>query len=197
MAVAAELNAEYIPAAGAESAFLVHRLQQLGDRLQIKTNRNAELRILPGLYAADLPFLQDLNADLMLAIREDEEAFADWRSELRNTVRIIESLPSDRTNFEAEARDVLNDRLMPRANEVQRAVSRSQVMRDATRDSVGAFGVSVASIGISAMIAGPPGAGIAALVAMVAAPLQWAYKVAFHASPTGSNAVLAQLVQRS
>lgn len=196
MAVAAELNANYIPAAGAESALLVHRLQHLGDGLETKSNRNAELRILPGLYAAELPFLLELDPRLMLAIREDEQAFADWRSELRETVRLVESLPSDKTTFEAEARDVLNDRLMPRANEVQRAVSRSQVMKDATRDSVGTFGVSLASIGISAMIAGPAGASIAALVAMVATPLQWAYKVAFHSSPTGANAVLAQLVQR-
>jgi hypothetical protein len=196
MAIAAELNADYLPPAGAEAALLVHRLRQLGERLDLKTKRNVELRMLPGLASAELPFLTNLNARLMLEIREDEPAFADWRAELRDTIRLIQSLPSDREDFEAEARDVLNDRLLPRANEVRRAVSMSQAMKDVTLDSVGDFGVSLASIGYGAMAFGTEGATIAAGVAAIAAPLRWLYRVLFRPSPTGTNAVLAQLVQR-
>jgi hypothetical protein len=132
----------------------------------------------------------------MLAIRENESAFAEWRTELRNTVRLIEALPSEGTTFEAEARDVLNDHLMPRALEVQKAVSLSQAMKDATRESVGTFAVSAAAIGAAAVLTGAEGTGITALVAALSMPLQWAYRVAFRPSPTGANAVLAQLVKR-
>jgi hypothetical protein len=196
MAIASDLNADYVPLAGADSALLMYRLHQLGKRLDTQTNHNVTLKLLPGLASAELPFLQELDPRLLLAIREDEGAFADWRAELRDTVRVIRSLPSDGQEFEAEARDVLNERLMPRAREVQKAVSLSQAMRDATRESLGTFAVSAAAAGYGSLAIGSTEAWHVAIVAGIATPLQWLWRVAFRPSPTGANAVLTELVQR-
>lgn len=196
MAIAADLKADYVPLAGSDSALHMYRLRQLGERLDTQTNHNVTLKLLPGLASAELPFLQELEPRLLLTIREDEEAFADWRAELRDTVRLIQSLPSDGKDFEAEARDVLNDRLMPRARAVEEAVSLSQAMRDATRESLGTFAVSAAAAGYGSLAMGSTEAWHAAIIAGIAGPLQWLWKVAFRPSPTGANAVLAELVQR-
>ena len=195
MAIASDLNADYVPLAGSDSALLMYRLRQLGKRLDTQTNLNVALRLLPGFASAELPFLQELDPRLLLAIREDEEAFSDWRGELRDTVRLIRSLPSDGEEFEVEARDVLNDRLMPRAREVQKAVSLSKAMSTATRDSLGTFAVSAAAAGYASLPIGSNEAWHVAIVAGIAAPLQWLWRVAFRPSPTGANAVLAELVQ--
>jgi hypothetical protein len=196
MAIASDLNADYVPLAGSDSALLMYRLRQLGKSLDAQTNHNVTLKLLPGLASAELPFLQELDPRLLLAIREDEGAFEDWRRELRDTVRLIRSLPSDGEEFEAEARDVLNDRLMPRAREVQKAVSLSQSMRTATGESLGTFAVSAAAAGYGSLVIGSTEARHGAIVAGLAAPLQWLWKVAFRPSPSGANAVLAELVQR-
>lgn len=190
------LSARYVPMSQSDAALLEYRLNQLGERLDTKTNHNADLRLMPGLLVADLPFLQDLDAELLLAIREDEPAFQDWRSELRNAIRHVESLPSEGIAFESEARDVLQDALLPRANAVSQAVSGSQVMKDAAKDGITELGVSVGSIGWAAGAMGPEGAAGAALAAGIALPLRWLMKVCFRPTPTGANGVLAQLIQR-
>ncbi len=196
MAVASDLNADYVPLAGSDSALLMYRLHQLGKRLDTEANHNVTLKLLPALASAELPFLQELDPRLLLAIREDEGAFEDWRRELRDTVRLIRSLPSDGEEFEAEVRDVLDDRLMPRAREVQKAVSLSRSMRAATGESLGTFAVSAAAAGYGSLMIGSTEARLGAIVAGLAAPLQWLWKVAFRPSPSGANAVLAELVQR-
>ena len=152
---------------------------------------------MPGLVAAELPFLAGIDPSTVLAIRENEEAFSEWRTELRNAIRIVESLPGDSVTFEAEARDVLTDTLVPRANAVRKAVSISAAMKDATKDGVTDFGVSAAAIGLAGLaVGGPPGAGIGVLVAGIAVPLRWIYKIAFRPTPSGASGVLAQLVRR-
>ncbi len=88
---------------------LEYRLQQLGQQLRSKSNGNVELRLVPALACSELPFFEDLDPALLLRIRNDEAAFADWRAELRNTVRMIETLPSEGATFEEEARDVFRD----------------------------------------------------------------------------------------
>jgi hypothetical protein len=195
VAISAAMSAHYVPTSGADAALLEYRLRQLGERLSAKTNRNAELRLLPALVAAELPFLQEVDPALLLTIREDALAFQEWRVELRNAVRVVESLPSEGAVFEAEARDVLRDSLLPRAAAVRKAVSLSDAMKDATKESFADFVISASAIGYTAAALGP--AGLAAVVTEgIAAPLRWLYKVAFRPTPAGANGVLAKLVQR-
>lgn len=197
LALADASRARYIAPAAADAAMLEYRLAQLGVRLAAKTNSNMELRLMPALVGSELPFFADLDARLLLRIREDESAFEAWRAELRTVVRTIEAMPSDGPEFEQEARDVLSDELLPRAEAVRRAVSTSVAMRAAAKDTIADFAISVAAIGYAALGFGPAGAAVGAAVAAVGLPLRWAYRVVFRESPSGANGVLAQLVQRS
>ena len=196
LAIADATNARYVTSWAADAQLLEWRLMRLGQRLSSKTNGNTELRMTPALVHAELPFLNDLNPGLLLNIRANEPAFEDWRTDLRNAVRFIDSLPSEGQEFETEARHVLRDHMLPRAEEVRRAVSASTAMREAAADGVADMSISAASIVGAGLIFGPAGIAVGTVGVALALPLKWAYKVLFRPSPTGANAVLAQLVKR-
>jgi hypothetical protein len=196
LAIADAANARYVTPWAADAALLEWRLMRLGQRLSSKTNGNSELRMTPALVHAELPFLNDIDPGLLLRIRANEQSFEDWRSELRNAVRLIDSLPSEGQAFETEARHVLQDHLRPRAEEVRKAVSASTVMRAAAADGVADLSISAASIVGAGLIFGPSGIAVSGVTVGLALPLKWAYRVLFRPSPTGANAVLAQLVKR-
>jgi hypothetical protein len=107
LAIASHLAARYVPPSVADAALLEYRLRQLDKEIRSNSNWNVELRIIPALVHSELPFFENLDASLLLKIRNDEEAFAAWRMNLRNAVRKIETLPSEGSTFEQEAQDVL------------------------------------------------------------------------------------------
>jgi hypothetical protein len=196
MAIAAATGSRYVAPSAGDAAMLEFRLKRLGERLSTKTKGNTEMRMLPALVTSELPFLDSPDPHLLMSIRDNESAFQDWRAELRDAVRLIDSLPSEGNTFAEEARAVLQDRLLPRANEVRRVVSTSRTMRAAAADNVADFGIAVAAIVGAGAILGPEGALAAGVTAGLTVPLKWAYQVLFRPSPSGASAVIAQLVKR-
>ncbi len=193
LGIAAATHSRYMPPAPTDAALLDYRMMKLGDELHRK---DTDLQVVSGLAAAELPFLGALDAATIAAIRSDEAAFADWRAELRNTARVIESSPSDGEVFAAEAREVLSDALLPRAHEVQRAVSRSSVMKTAARDQSVTMGVSAAAITGAAVVTGTP-LTLAALAGIgISAVGRWVYTSTFGHSANGTHGILAKLIKK-
>jgi ribosomal protein S20 len=187
-------SSRYSPPATTDAALLRHRLERLGDSLRRK---DIDLQVVAGLIAADLPFLGSLDAKTIVAIHEAEEAFAAWRSELRTIVRAVESTQADGPEFELEAREVISDALLPRATEVQRAVSRSTILRNAASDQATSFGLDAISIAGAAVAAGS-GLGSAAFLGLgLSAIGRAAYAGIFGpAAATRAHGVLATLVMK-
>jgi hypothetical protein len=69
-------------------------------------------------------------------------------------------------------------------------------MKAATQDCVADLAISLVAIGGAGLAFGPEGAVVASVAAGIAAPLNWALKVVFSPSPSGSAAVMAQLIRR-
>lgn len=193
LGIAEATQSRYLPPASTDAALLDYRLRKLGDELRRK---DTDLQVVAGLVAAELPFLGALDAATIVAIRRDETAFADWRAELRNTARVIESNPSDGEKFAAEAREVVSDALLPRAHEVRRAVSRSSVMKAAAKDQGVTLSVSAAAITGGAVIAGTPLAPAALAGIGISAVARWAYASVFGHSTTGTRGILATLTKK-
>ena len=196
MAITAAIGSRYLPQATGDAALLEFQLRRLGNEIASKSNKNVEIRLLPALATSELPFLRDLDPRLILQIRADQEVFEAWRTQLRNIARVIELLPSAGTSFEQEASDVLADGLNPLAAEVRRVVSTSPTLRDVTRDTVADLSINLSSLGYASMAMGHEGMAVTAVVALIAAPFQWAYRALFRSGPGESRAVIAQLVDR-
>ena len=149
------------------------------------------------LAAAELPFLDSLDAETIVAIRADAAAFADWRSELRSTARLIERTPAEGDAFVKEAHEVISDSLMPRAREIERAVSKSNVMKSAAAEQGLNLGIGAASLGVPAAIVGAPVAPLAIAGLGLSAVSRWVYSTVFGKSPGGTRGVIATLVRRN
>jgi hypothetical protein len=193
LALADATSSRYLPPAAIDAALLDHRLGKLGEELRRKS---IDLQVVAGLAAAELPFLGSLDASTIVSIRQSGDvAFADWRAELRNTARTIEASPSDGDVFVTESREVIADALIPRAREVERAVSRSRVMKDAAKDQVANLSVGAAAATGGAAIAGAPLVPAALAGLGISAVGRWAYASLFGPKPQGSRAILASLVK--
>jgi hypothetical protein len=148
------------------------------------------------MVAADLPFLGSLDPAKIAAIRRDEAAFEDWRAGLRMTVRAIESHLSQGDAFESEAREVINDALRPRIREVERAVSRSRLMKVAAKDQAIALGIGVAAVTGAAIAIGAPVAPAALAGLGISAVGRWVYSSLFGHTPSGTHGILATLIRK-
>jgi hypothetical protein len=151
-----------------------------------------DLKVACALSEVELPMLSGLSLDTLLAIRQNEEAFTEWRSELRMAGRLLRASPSQE-EFEKEAYDVFRDVLEPKAAAARRAVSRSHAMSEAAKEyplqavlSAGlASGLSAAA-GMpvaNSVIAGTAGAVAPVLAAGVAPP-----------RPNGAAAIVAHML---
>lgn len=192
LAIADATASRYVPPAAIDAGLLEHRLRKLGTELRRK---DIDLQVVAGLGATDLPFLGSLDPKTLVAIREDEPAFADWRAELRTIARSIEQTPSEGETFTREAAEAISDALGPRARAIERATSRSGVMKAAAKDQVITLGLGTASMTGAAAIAGGPIASAALVGLGISTIGRWAYSSLFGASP-GQHGVLATLSKR-
>jgi len=192
LAIADATASRYVPPAAIDAGLLEHRLRKLGAELHRK---DVDLQVVAGLTATDLPFLGSLDPKTLVAIREDEPAFVDWRAELRTIARTIELTPVEGEAFTREAVEVISDALIPRAREVARATSRSGVMKAVAKDQAITLGLGTASITGTAAIVGGPIAPAALVGLGISAVGRWAYSSLFGASP-GQHGVLATLIKR-
>jgi len=193
LAIAEATASRYVPPAAIDAALLEHRVRGLAEELR---RRDVDLQVVAGLAAADLPFLGSLEPAKIAAIRRDEAAFEDWRAELRTTVRTIESNPSQGDTFASEAREVINDALIPRAREVERAVSRSGAMKAAAKDQAISLGIGVAAVTGAAIVVGAPVAPAALAGLGISAVGRWVYSSLFGRAPSGTHGVLATLIRK-
>lgn len=180
LAIAAHSSSLYVPPAATDLALFEHRISEL------KVRQRLELDVIPALVAAELPFFEGVPSRTLLDIRKNESSLDDWRRELRNAIRSIEVSRTVGLDFHAEARDVLNDCLVPQAREVQKLASRTRGVTE---------GVSplLFRLGAAAVFNAPGAAAIAA----GASVMQWTYRALFPKSATGSREVLAALVRRA
>ncbi len=193
LAVADATSSLYVPPAATDATLLDYRVGLLGREL---AGKNVDLQVTAALASADLPFLGGLDPATLVAIRRDEVAFADWRSELRTIARLINRTPAEDTAFAHEAGAALSDALLPRVHEIQRAVARSAVMREAAKDSAVELGIGAASAAGAALSTGDPIAASAFAGLGLSAVARWVYSTVFRSVPTGATGVLATLIKK-
>jgi hypothetical protein len=193
LAIAQATASRYVPPAAIDAALLAHRIRGLAGELR---QREIDLQVVAAMVAADLPFLGSLDPAKIAAIRRDEAAFEDWRAGLRMTVRAIESHLSQGDAFESEAREVINDALRPRIREVERAVSRSRLMKVAAKDQAIALGIGVAAVTGAAIAIGAPVAPAALAGLGISAVGRWVYSSLFGHTPSGTHGILATLIRK-
>lgn len=193
LAIADQTGSLYVPPAATDANLFDVRIKRTVEELRRK---QVELRLAPALMSVDLPFLQEIDRRTLLAIRKDEAAFADWRAELRTVVRLIVSRPSEGEAFEAEAREVLNDALLPKVHEVEQMVSRSQTLKAAARGQVVELGVGTGALDLAARL-GHQALDKPALAALgISAVARWVLSPFLRTSPAGTKAVLATLIKK-
>lgn len=201
LAISDSIGAKYIPPDMADSALLELKLRQLGGRL---AQHDVDLKVVPGIAAADLPFFKDLTSDVLVTIRRDEEAFEDWRRGLRNSMRIVEGLPSRGDDFEIEARQVLSDSLIPLSHEVAQLTARSPYLKKVAGESLLSIGTAVAATVAVQHVMNVPNPDPAAVpVGITTGALSWLFRSVFRGGAddrmpqlVGSKAVMATLVQK-
>jgi hypothetical protein len=173
-----------------EWEYLLHRLRT-AEAVFAKNDRTA-LSIIPAISASELPFLHDLSPQDLLSVRATEPAFAEWQLTLSRAVRGIELLPSE-ANFADEAASVLRETLLPAAEEIRVATSRTRALASSAKESVVKLGLG-AVVGAGAKEAGLPldysivAAGFSSLVDLTVRA------VLGPSVPTSQQTVLAKLV---
>jgi hypothetical protein len=192
VAIADAFGAAYVPPSATDWVLSENRIEAL---LAPALERRAEvnLRVVSALSRSELPLLRGVDARAIAAIHDNEESFEDWRRALRRAVRQIESSTTAGSAFEEEGREVLEDELGPMAEEVAKAVSRSQLMREKARDAKIALssGVAVAGSAAAAGAASP----VAIATAAGSAVGTWLLGSLFPKKQGGARAIVAQLLQ--
>jgi hypothetical protein len=191
-AIAEATSSRYVPPAPIDAALSAYRIDKLAGELRRKS---VDLQVVAALAAADLPFLGELDVKAILAVHDNEPAFAEWRAELRTVARAIETTPSQGAEFVREAGEVISDALLPRARAVQQAVSRSETMKRAAADQAVTFGVGAASITGAAIISGTALAP-AALIGLGLSAIGRAVFASVFGPESTTHGVLTSLVRR-
>lgn len=91
---------------------------------------------------------------------------------------------------------MISDSLLPRAREIEKATSRSSVMRAAAKDQGVTLGIGTASTIGAALLLGTPIAPAALAGIGISAVSRWTYTSLFGQSPKGTHGVLTTLVRR-
>jgi hypothetical protein len=91
------------------------------------------VKVASALACVDLPLFAGISVETLFRIRRDEEAFSEWRAELRLASRLIAYEPDEHA-FAVEAQQVFEDLLSTRARAVGRAMKRSVALRAAAKD---------------------------------------------------------------
>ncbi len=194
LAIADATDSLYVPPAATDAVLFDYRLRLLARDL---ASKKIDLQVAAGLTTANLPFLGSLDPATLVSIRQDETAFADWRRELRTVGRQLQNTPADGPEFAREAGEVLSDALMPRVHEIERAVARSAVMKDAAKDSAAELAIGAASAVGAGLATGDPIISSAIVGGLgLSAVARWVYGSVFRGAPSGTKGVLATLIKQ-
>jgi hypothetical protein len=187
---AASAQARPLATEPGEWEYLLHRLRIAGKEL--KGNERAKLAVVPALTSSELPFLAGATPAVLEEIRANEDAFHLWQLRLTQAVRTVESLPND-LGFPAEAREALDEFLIPAAAEVKVTTSRLSSIADTAKNMSVKLGIG-AAMGAGAVQLGAPinfavgSAGMSALIDLTVKALR-------PPTASGANSVLARLMK--
>lgn len=191
IALAAESGSRYVPPAATDWQLYQYRLNKLG--AELRGSAKLDLTVIGSLQTAALPYLADVPTDHLLKIRENEAALEDFRRLLRRAVRQLETSPQEGDAFASEARAVLSDSLEPVAEDVRQTVSRSAVLKKASKE--GGLNLVIGGATLGGLTLAGARIGGAAIAAGLSAIGRWVYGTTFgRDKPRGANAVVAQLL---
>ena len=164
----------------------------------IPADENAALniRVVEALSVVELPLFSEIRIDKFIDIRNSEEAFSEWRCELRLITRLLKEA-SGEPGFESQALSIFSDALSPKIEAIQQAMSRSYALRSVLREqplraTLGAF----AAGGVALATNTPP--KVAALSAAGGGLAQLLATVLVRPRPSGSAAIIREaLVARA
>lgn len=198
VSVANEYGARYVPRLGGDHELLKLRLNQVANR----PTSPIETRIIPDLASLKIPALSNVQAETLVKIRENEEAFEDFRHELNEIFSIAVGLPQDAEGDAVSS--YIHDHLSRRVAEVERITRESKSFTRGFRLGFNEFlfglAGSATSLGISGGISAQnlptvaAGTVAGALVPGVATMLQTMF-----ARPeiSGSKLVILGLIERA
>lgn len=115
-----------------------------------------------------VPDLQ-LTAKTAVAIRQSEDAFEDWRAELRRLAR------EGRDDSPAELRERVQDQLQPVVRRVEKAISRSSIASRALKEQSASTMITTA-VGAASAAATTGMPVVAAVSGIASGVLQWIWK---------------------
>jgi hypothetical protein len=165
--------------------------EQIDAALSPRDAKLIDLRVVHALEAVELPILTDVPLETLVQIRESEQAFVDWRAELRSATRLL-TIAAGAPGFKEEAQAVLTDAIVPRVNAVRETVSRSTALQHALKEQP--IRVTFGAIAAGGAAAASDGTLRAALLSSVASGI--AYVLAaplLRTRPSGAAAVIAEL----
>jgi hypothetical protein len=187
--LAARCGARFFPADRISWEHYAYRLRRAQQDLAA---RDIDLRVVAALGSASLPSMRDVSAQTLADIRRDEDAFSEWRANLRSVVRTIEGWPPDLA-FEREAGIAVADYLEPAAAEIWRATGRKASMRSWRDEGPLRFVLGGALAGSAAAAAG--GSILSAVLGSLAGTITAATLASLYPSrPSGAGAVIARLM---
>lgn len=127
-------------------------------------------RVAQTLLRYDLPGVEKASFERVIALRNSENAFWEWRTEFGRVLDKAQSeQPADEEQFEAEFREAADASLMPRVKELEKAAA-SSVLEKWLVPSALALGASAIAFSVAGLPVPPTTAGTAALVG----PGNWA-----------------------
>ncbi|WP_133259097.1 hypothetical protein [Mycolicibacterium sp. GF69] len=168
-----------------------HYLAYLDGRTTPDGSMSTSETVAASLLTVDLPIFAGAPADTLVKIHSEEESFAEWRAALRGAARQINTSCTD-SGFQADAKEVYEDLLLPMAAAVDRATKRSRVLKglaleQAARVSLGA----TLGYGSSTLLGLPPAGAVSG--AVVGGLTSAAYGALRPPKPTGAAAIISML----
>lgn len=184
LAIADAARATYAPATEGELTLLRAKARQLGS-LTLGSRQPVDL--LSEVARVLVPDLQ-LTAKTAVAMRQSEDAFEDWRTELRRLAR------EGRDDSPAELRERVQDQLQPVVRRVEKAISRSSIAGKALKEQ-SASTIITTAVGAAAAVATTGKPAVAAVSGIASGVLHWIWKAYRPPALGGSDNVVASLIR--
>jgi hypothetical protein len=144
MMLASLLGCDFVPSSLYDWDVIDLDLRVLGDTLS-SSCVGADLFRSGVLSLVDLPGLEGVSAGELMKIREDEEAFQRWRSDLTHVIMHLCTRPVHSTSMGREFLQIARDLLAPRAREINKSLSKKWRLRSHLRTAAFAFCSSTAT----------------------------------------------------
>lgn len=180
LAVADQYGATYVPPTDADFAMV--RAKAATGVSKIRGIEQQPTRLLEEVARLVVPKLE-IDPKTTIQIRQNDESFDSWR-------RDLSALARDSKDDDAEAlAGRIDDVLIPRLRDINRSLKKSRPLQDNLVPDGAAMAISA---GIGFMSSGPAGAAIATAAGVIG----WLFKAYQRPNLSGSDTVLARLIQK-